>query len=131
MRLRLVPETTNFDFFYYARYTFGASCVAMVLSLLVWLTIGLNFGIDFQGGTTIRTESTQSVDVGAYRAAIQPLELGDVSITEVFDPSFGTERNVSMIRIQAQEGQESVSVETVAAVEAAREGVALHLFAEH
>jgi len=123
MRLRLVPETTNFDFFYYARYTFGASCVAMVLSLLVWLTIGLNFGIDFQGGTTIRTESTQSVDVGAYRAAIQPLELGDVSITEVFDPSFGTERNVSMIRIQAQEGQESVSVETVAAVEAALQAV--------
>ena len=32
---------------------------------------GLNFGIDFRGGTTIRTESTQPVDVGAYRAALQ------------------------------------------------------------
>jgi preprotein translocase subunit SecF len=123
MRLRLVPETTNIDFFRYATATFGASCVAMVLSVVVWLMMGLNFGIDFQGGTTIRTESTQSVDVGAYRAAIAPLNLGDVSITEVFDPSFGPEKNVAMIRIQAQDGQESVSVETVAAVEAALQDV--------
>ena len=119
MRLRLVPETTSFDFFYYARATFSASVVAMILSLIVWLTVGLNFGIDFQGGTTIRTESAQAVDVGAYRNAIQPLNLGDVSITEVFDPSFGDTKNVAMIRIQAQDGQESVSAETVAAVEAA------------
>ena len=34
MRLRLVPETTNIDFFRYARVTFGASIVAMVLSLV-------------------------------------------------------------------------------------------------
>lgn len=123
MRLRLVPEQTNFDFFYYARYTFGASCIAMVLSLIVWLAVGLNFGIDFQGGTTIRTESVQPVDVGAYRQAIAPLSLGDVSITEVFDPSFDDDQNVAMIRIQAQEGQESVSAETVLAVEEALQAV--------
>ncbi len=123
MRLRLVPEQTNFDFFYYARYTFGASCIAMVLSLIVWLAVGLNFGIDFQGGTTIRTESVQPVDVGAYRQAIAPLGLGDVSITEVFDPSFDDDQNVAMIRIQAQEGQESVSAETVLAVEEALQAV--------
>jgi preprotein translocase subunit SecF len=57
MRLRLVPQETNFDFFRYARATFGASIVAMVLSIGIWLTMGLNFGIDFLGGTTIRTEA--------------------------------------------------------------------------
>ncbi len=123
MRLRLVPENTSFDFFYYARFTFGASIIAMIVSLVLWLAVGLNFGIDFQGGTTIRTESTQAVDVGAYRQAIQPLDLGDVSITEVFDPSFGPDKNVAMIRIQAQEGQESVTAETVQAVEAALQAV--------
>lgn len=123
MRLRLVPETTNFDFFGYARYTFGASCIAMVLSLIVWAMMGLNFGIDFRGGTTIRTESTQVVDVGAYRDALAPLELGDVSITEVFDPSFGPEKNVSMVRIQAQDDQESVAVDTIASVESALQQV--------
>jgi preprotein translocase subunit SecF len=59
MRLRLVPDETNFDFFKYARVTFGASVVAMVLSIGIWLTMGLNFGIDFLGGTTIRTEASE------------------------------------------------------------------------
>ncbi len=115
MRLRLVPQKTEIDFFRYARATFGASVMAMLLSLVLWAVLGLNFGIDFRGGTTIRTISAESVDVGAYSAAIQPLGLGDVSITEVFDPTFGAGDNVAMIRVQAQEGQESVSPETVAA----------------
>jgi preprotein translocase subunit SecF len=123
MRLRLVPQETNIDFFKYARLTFGASVVAMVLSLGVWLAMGLNFGIDFLGGTTIRTESSQSVDVGEYRAALEALNLGDVSITEVFDPTFGPDQNVAMIRIQAQEGQESVTPETITMVQDALRGV--------
>jgi preprotein translocase subunit SecF len=123
MRLRLVPQETNIDFFKWARLTFGASVVAMVLSLGIWFTMGLNFGIDFLGGTTIRTESSEPVDVAAYRAALEALELGDVSITEVFDPTFGPDENVAMIRIQAQEGQESVAPETVAAVQEALRGV--------
>jgi preprotein translocase subunit SecF len=123
MRLKLVPDETNINFFKYARLTFGASVVAVFLSLGAWFAMGLNFGIDFLGGTTIRTESSQPVDVGAYRDALAALNLGDVSITEVFDPTFGPERNVAMIRIQAQEGQESVTPETVAAVQEALRGV--------
>ena len=123
MRLRLVPQNTNWDFFRYWRMTFGASIAAMVASVLIFLIVGLNFGIDFRGGTTIRTESTQAVDVGAYRDAIQSLGLGDVSITEVFDPTFGPDENVAMIRIQAQEGEESVSPAVVQAVEGALQEV--------
>jgi preprotein translocase subunit SecF len=118
-RLKLVPDNTTIDFFGYARYTFGASVVAVLLSLLAWATMGLNFGIDFQGGTTIRTESAQPVDVGAYRQALQPLGLGDVAITEVFDPTFGPDQNVAQVRIAAQDGAEAVSPETILAVEAA------------
>jgi preprotein translocase subunit SecF len=123
MRLRLVPETTNIDFFRFWKATFGASIVAMIVSVILFLTMGLNYGIDFRGGTTIRTESAQAVDVGVYREAIAPLGLGDVSITEVFDPTFRADQHVAMIRIQAQEGQESVSVEVVGAVEAALQAV--------
>ncbi len=119
MRLRLVPKETNIDFFSWSVFTLGLSAVLMIGSIVMFFVVGLNFGIDFRGGTTIRTESTQTVDVGAYRDAIAPLELGDVSITEVFDPSFGDDRNVAMIRIQAQEGAESVSSEIIANVEAA------------
>ncbi|MEL6643946.1 MAG: protein translocase subunit SecF [Pseudomonadota bacterium] len=119
MRLRLVPRETSIDFFRYWRMTFGASIAAVIASIVIFAVIGLNFGIDFRGGTTIRTESAQPVDVGVYRDAIAPLGLGDVSITEVFDPTFGPDENVAMIRIQAQEGQESVSADIIANVEAA------------
>ena len=122
-RLRLVPETTRIDFFRYAKLTFGASLVAMALSLVAWGALGLNFGIDFRGGTTIRTESSQPVDVAAYRAAIEPLDLGDVTISEVFDPTFAAGRHVAQVRIQAQDDQESVEARTVAAVEAALQSV--------
>jgi preprotein translocase subunit SecF len=123
-RLKIVPDQTNINFFKYARATFGASVVAVILSLGIWFAMGLNFGIDFLGGTTIRTESAQAVDIAAYRAAMEPLGLGDVTITEVFDPTFGADRNVAMVRIQAQEGAESVTPEIILAVEAALQAVA-------
>ena len=123
MRLRLVPDNTKINFFGYAKVTFGGSVVLLVASLVVYLFMGLNFGIDFKGGTTIRTDSTAAVDVAAYRAAVTPLGLGDVTITEVFDPTFADDQHVAMVRIQAQEGQESVTSETIAKIEAALQAV--------
>lgn len=118
-RLKLVKENTQINFMGPAKLTFGLSMGLVVLSLVAFFTIGLNFGIDFRGGTTIRTESTQSVDVGAYRASIGQLGLGDIAISEVFDPTFGPERNVAMIRIQAQDSSEAVSPQVLAQVEGA------------
>jgi len=119
MRLKLVPSETSVNFFRGWQVTFGASVLAMLASLVLFVVVGLNFGIDFLGGTTIRTESVSAVDVGAYRDALTPLALGDVSITEVFDPTFGPDQNVAQVRIQAQPGEESVSPQTIAAIEAA------------
>jgi preprotein translocase subunit SecF len=119
MRLRLVKQNTNFDFFKRWKLWLGISGVMMVVAFASFMIQGLNFGIDFRGGTTIRTESPRPVDIGVYRDAISPLGLGDVSITEVFDPTFGPDQNVAMIRIQAQDGEEAVSVEIISSVEAA------------
>ena len=59
------------------------------------------------------------MDVAAYRTALEPLELGDISIAEIFDPSFEENQNVAMVRIQAQEGDERIATETIEAVQAA------------
>jgi preprotein translocase SecF subunit len=122
-RLRLVPEKTNIDFFKAQYVTFGASVLAMILTAVSLVVFGLNFGVDFKGGTTIRTESTQVVNVGDYRAAMEDLGLGDITITEVFDPSFRDDQHVAMIRIEAQEGDEVVTPEVIAKVEAALQQV--------
>ena len=124
MRLRLVPENTSWDFFSRPKLWLGISAGLILLSLVSFVLQGLNYGIDFRGGTTIRTESAEPVDVGAYRDALQSLELGDITISEVFDPTFGPDQNVAMVRIQAQEGQESVAVETIESVRTALQEVA-------
>ncbi len=121
--LKLVPDHTTIDFFRWQKLTFGGSLVLVVVATIATFILGLNFGIDFKGGTTIRTESTQVVDVGAYRQAIAPMNLGDVSITEVFDPTFRDDQHVAMVRIQAQEGAESITPETITAVEAALKAI--------
>jgi preprotein translocase subunit SecF len=123
MRLKLAPEKTNIDFFRYAPITFGGSFVLMLASLILWFTMGLSYGIDFKGGTTIRTESTQVVDVHAYREALAPLGMGDVSITEVFDPSFRADQHVAMVRIQAQGDAEAMTPEAIGKVETALKAV--------
>ena len=124
MRLRLVKQHTTFNFFKDWKIWIGISAVLVILSIGSTVTMGLNFGIDFKGGTTIRAESTVAVDVAAYRAAIEPLGLGDISIAEVFDPSFRADQHVAQIRIQAQEGQESVASDVVLKLEAALQDVA-------
>lgn len=109
MRLKLVPTITNYDFFSRSRVWFGISGILMVVALVSYLLQGLNFGIDFRGGTTIRTESTNEINVATYRDALGPLNLGDIIISEVFDPTFDVDQHVAMIRIQAQDGEEAVT----------------------
>ncbi|MGV6839886.1 MAG: protein translocase subunit SecD [Planktomarina sp.] len=112
VRFRFLKEGHVLQFFKTWKLTFGFSVLMIVLSLGSFGTQGLNYGIDFKGGTTIRTESPNPVDVAAYRGALDALELGDVSITEVFDPNFGPDQNVALITIQAQDGQEAIEGDT-------------------
>ena len=117
MRLKLVPSETNWDFFRLWKIWLGISAFMMVVAFASFALQGLNYGIDFRGGTTIRTQSTDPIDVGVYRAAVAELGLCDIIISEVFDPSFGPDQHVAMIRIQAQDDQEAVSAVVIQTVE--------------
>jgi len=119
MRLKLVASNTKIDFFKAPLLWMGLSGALMVVSIVAFFVIGLNFGIDFRGGTTIRTDSQIAVDVGSYRDTLTSLALGDVSITEVFDPNFADDQHVTQIRIEQQDGDEAVTVETISAIKSA------------
>ncbi|MTD98873.1 protein translocase subunit SecF [Paracoccus sp. YIM 132242] len=122
-RLKLVPDHTDIDFFRWQWLTFGLSAAAMALSVLLIATMGLNFGIDFKGGTTIRTESPTAFEVGDYRQALDGLGFSDLAITEVFDPSFGQDRHVAMIRVGTTDETGSVSAEQLNRIETALQQV--------
>jgi len=130
MRLKLVPTETNFDFFKRGYLTIGLSAVLAVLSVVAFLTMGLNYGIDFKGGSVIRTATPAPVDVSVYRDVLSGLELGDFTVTEIVDPGAeltDTARNAVMVRIEQQsdnpETQNDIIAEVKSALSSEIEGV--------
>lgn len=101
MLLRLIPEGTKIDFVGKRRYFFAFSGVLFALAILSTFVTGLNFGIDFRGGIVIGARMQQTADVGAIRAKLSGLKLGEVSIQR-----FGRDTDV-LIRVEAQEGGEA------------------------
>lgn len=118
-RLKLVPDETHINWFKVQWITFGSSVVLMVASLVLVLTMGLNFGIDFRGGTTIRTETSNPIDVAQYRSALATLGLDDVAISEVFDPSFGADRHVAQVRLSVGDDDAAITPAELTEVEIA------------
>jgi len=65
------------------------SIFLVVVSLLLLLFKGLNFGIDFKGGTLIELRSTDSkINISSLRDNLNQLDLGDVSVK-----NFGNEKD--------------------------------------
>ena len=118
MRLRLIPQITDIDFFRLLPIAVGVSVTGVIVSIALFLLVGLNYGIDFRGGTTIRTDSEKPINLSGYRDALSPLGLGDISITQVNDPR-RPNQNVTQIRIEQQEQAGTISGELVNKVKTA------------
>ena len=122
MRLKLVKDVTNFDFFGISKAALALSSVLIVGSIVAFFTMGLNFGIDFRGGSLIMAETVDSVDVAGTRAVLNGLELGDVSVTEVSNSAAelvtGEQKHIVMIRIEQQADDPAAQNETIIAVKA-------------
>lgn len=85
--LRLVPEETTLDFIGKRFLAFIASAILLIGSIILVITNGLNFGIDFTGGTVIEIRTPiQDPDLGELRAELNTLGLGAISIQEFGQP---------------------------------------------
>jgi preprotein translocase SecF subunit len=82
MRLKLIPDGTHVDFFRFMRLCIIASTVGVLLSIALLPTRGLNFGVDFRGGSLILAEIPEPHPIGDYRALLEGLDVGDVAVTE-------------------------------------------------
>lgn len=99
MRLKLVPENTSIPFVAYRKAAFAFSILIVLASIALVFTKGLNFGIDFKGGTMIEIETPEAADISAIRTQLNGLGLGDVQVQ-----TFGAPNDV-LIRIQSQGGE--------------------------
>ena len=99
--LRIVPDDTKFDFMRFRRISFPISAVLSIVAILLFFFHGLNFGIDFVGGTVVEVQSKSGpADLAKMRTTLGGLGLGDVQLQE-----FGTPADV-LIRVPQQPGGE-------------------------
>lgn len=112
--LRLVPDDTNLPFMSWRRITFPLSGLLSLLAIALFFAAGLNFGIDFRGGTLIEVQSkAASADLGAIRSTLGRLDLGEVQLQR-----FGAPSDV-LIRLAQQPGGEEAQQAAVNKVKTA------------
>ena len=89
---------------------FILSLALVVLSFFSFFYSGLNFGIDFKGGTLIEIETEDNVGIAEVRKTLSELSLGDVQIQE-----FGSKNDI-LIRVEEQFGGDKAQQNVVGIV---------------
>ncbi|MBR0659601.1 protein translocase subunit SecD [Neoroseomonas oryzicola] len=106
---RIFPDNTRIPFMKAARMGLIGSAVLSSLSVAIAFYPGLEKGIDFKGGIEMEVRTPQAGDIGALRASVGGLNLGDATILQFGDAS------TFAIRLPAQgdEGAVQASVNKV------------------
>jgi preprotein translocase SecF subunit len=105
-----VPPDTRIGFVRLRTISWVISALLTVVPLVLVWKVGLNFGIDFVGGTLIEVQTKESVaNLSDIRAKLSGLGLGEVQIQE-----FGAPNDI-LIRISSQptEQQQQASIAAV------------------
>ena len=111
--LRIVPDDTTFDFIRFRRISFPISALLSIVALAAFLTLGLNFGIDFKGGTLLEVRyPNNTLNIADVRSKLEALDLGEVQIQEI-----GSDGEV-LIRVAQQPGGEQAQQAVVGRVRA-------------
>jgi preprotein translocase subunit SecF len=81
--IRRVPKI---DFMRWHRFGFAFSLALTALTIGLFFTVGLNYGIDFTGGTLIEVRATTgAADLAAMRAKLDALHVGEPSLQGYVD----------------------------------------------
>ena len=113
-----VPPDTKIDFVRLRTISWVVSALLTIVPLFLVWSVGLNFGIDFQGGTLLEIKTKESTaDLASIRSKINALNIGEVQIQE-----FGAPDNV-LIRIAAQPTEQEQQASIGKVKEALGEGI--------
>ncbi len=108
------PHDLRIDFMKWKAICFWGSIAAMALSLLLFAVKGLNYGVDFKGGTMVEVQSKSGpADIPGLRGKLNTLGLGDVQIQQ-----FGAPSDV-LIRVEQQPGGEGAQQDALRKVQGA------------
>ncbi|AZO14199.1 protein translocase subunit SecDF [Mesorhizobium sp. M2A.F.Ca.ET.043.05.1.1] len=97
-----IPPGTKIPFMGIRRWTFALSSTLSILSVVGFLTLGINYGIDFRGGSLIEVQSKQGdANLGDIRARLSDLNIGEIQVQQ-----FGAPNDV-LIRVGTQDAGEN------------------------
>ena len=111
--LNLVPANINLSFIPKRKMFMAFSALLVAASVFMFLSKGLNYGIDFKGGIMLEVRTEKAANIAEMRTTLGDLGLGEVSLQE-----FGQPTDV-LIRIQRQDGGEKAQQEAVNTIKAA------------
>jgi preprotein translocase subunit SecF len=102
--LKLVPDDTNFDFLRWRKVASFMSFFLVAISIALVAVKGLNLGVDFVGGQSVRVEFPQAMPpIEEIRDKVDAIGLGDPTIQQ-----FGSDKAVS-IRTALPEGDKAAA----------------------
>lgn len=111
MLLSLWPQKTNVGFMRWRLPTAILSLILIVTSIFMVSTRGLNFGIDFIGGSVVEINKPDSVESEEeVRDALGDLGLGPITVVQA--TAAGGEGQTLIIRIKTQEVEEGGNADT-------------------
>ncbi len=111
--VRLVPEGTRIRFMRTRFLGLAVSAFLSLASVALFFSPGLNYGVDFKGGIQVEAATGGTADIAAFRAALEGLQIGEVSLQEL-----GRDGHV-LARVERQLGGEAAQTLAASKVRAA------------
>jgi preprotein translocase subunit SecF len=110
--IRFVPDGTKIPFMRISRFGYFVSSILAIASILLFFNPGLNYGVDFKGGSVITIRTPEAANLDDLRNKLGGLALGDVELQE-----FGSPNDV-LIRLEAQAGGEEAEQAAITKIKA-------------
>ena len=102
--MQFFKQQTHFDFMSKRKLALVFSSLLIIISITSLFTRGLNFGLDFTGGTLIEVGYPEAVDLKIIRGVVHEAGLGDAIVQH-----FGTAKDV-LVRIAPREDQNATTI---------------------
>ena len=102
--MELFKIKRDIPFMSYGKLTTFISLVTFIAAVFFLVTKGLNFSVEFTGGTVMEVQYQQGVDVNQTRERLDTLKMGDVQVQ-----ALGTNKHI-MIRLPNKEGVTSAQL---------------------
>ncbi|CKJ97786.1 preprotein translocase subunit SecF [Neisseria meningitidis] len=102
--MELFKIKRDIPFMSYGKLTTFISLVTFIAAVFFLVTRGLNFSVEFTGGTVMEVQYQQGADVNKMRERLDTLKIGDVQVQ-----ALGTNKHI-MIRLPNKEGVTSAQL---------------------